>query len=230
MDRVLCVEDSQEYQIVIKRALSGITADFASNLAEARFLLDSPDKTYDMLLLDVSLPDGDGIKFLSEFNLNNKKTRDIPVFIVSSDTNELSKVTAFGLGVDDYICKPFSPIELKARVDAKIKKAKDKKIESNNYLVGNVEVDQSKMTLKVRGSLTPVQNITPIEFKIFTLLGQSPGNIMSRAQIIDRVWPMNTFITERTVDAHVSHLRKKMAGADIEIETVFGVGYKLVIK
>lgn len=229
MDKVLCVEDSKEYQAVIKNALKGIDADFASNLAEARSLLNSPENVYDMLLLDVSLPDGDGIKFLSEFNLNNKKMRDIPVFIVSSDSNELSKVTAFGLGVDDYICKPFSPIELKARVEAKMRKAKDKKQESTSFVIGDIEVDQNKMTLHVQNTPAPIDGITPIEFKIFTLLGQNPGNILSRAQIIDRVWPMNTFITERTVDAHVSRLRKKIVKSRIEIETVFGVGYKLIL-
>lgn len=229
MDRVLCVEDSIEYQAVIRNALKGIDADFAANLAEARTLLNSPDIAYDMMLLDVSLPDGDGIKFLSEFNLNNKKMRDIPVFIVTSDSNELSKVTAFGLGVDDYICKPFSPIELKARVEAKMRKIKDRRTESTNFSVGDIEVDQNKMTLHILNAPAPVEGITPIEFKIFTLLGQNPGNILSRAQIIDRVWPLNTFITERTVDAHVSRLRKKITGSKIEVETVFGVGYKLII-
>lgn len=230
MDRILCVEDSQEYQLVIKSALSGISADFASSLAEARSMLNSTDFHYDMLLLDVSLPDGDGIKFLSEFNLNNKKTRNIPIFIVSSDSNELSKVTAFGLGVDDYICKPFSSIELKARVDAKIRKSKNQKVESNHFRIGNVEVDQNKMTLKLVGAHRAIENITPIEFKLFVLLGQYPGHIMSRGQIIDRIWPMNTYVTERTVDAHVSHLRKKLSDASIEVETVFGVGYKLILK
>lgn len=229
MDRVLCVEDSIEYQTVIKNALKGIDADFAANLAEARTLLNSPDIAYDMMLLDVSLPDGDGIKFLSEFNLNNKKMRDIPVFIVTSDSNELSKVTAFGLGVDDYICKPFSPIELKARVEAKMRKIKDRRMESTNFSVGDIEVDHNKMTLHILNTPGPIEGITPIEFKIFTLLGQNPGNILSRAQIIDRVWPLNTFITERTVDAHVSRLRKKISASNIEVETVFGVGYKLIL-
>lgn len=229
MDRVLCVEDSIEYQVVIRNALKGIDADFAANLAEARTLLNSPDNAYDMMLLDVSLPDGDGIKFLSEFNLNNKKMRDIPVFIVTSDSNELSKVTAFGLGVDDYICKPFSPIELKARVEAKMRKIKDRRTESTSFSVGDIEVDHNKMTLHVLNAAAPIEGITPIEFKIFTLLGQNPGNILSRAQIIDRVWPLNTFITERTVDAHVSRLRKKISTSKIEVETVFGVGYKLIV-
>lgn len=226
---MLCIEDSQEYQRVIRNALTGISADFAANLAEARLLLNSPDNVYDMLLLDVSLPDGDGIKFLSEFNLSDKRVRDIPVFIVSSDSNELSKVTAFGLGVDDYICKPFSPLELKARVNAKMRKIKDKQQESKNFSVGDIEVDSSKMTLQIKDAPEVIRGITPIEFKIFTLLSQNPSHILSRSQIIDRVWPMNTFITERTVDAHVSRLRKKIITSSLEIETVFGVGYKLIL-
>lgn len=231
MDKFLCIEDSPEYREVIKSALKGLHADFAENLAEARALLNNFENSYDILLLDVSLPDGDGIKFLSEFNLQNKNIRDIPVFIVSSDSNELSKVAAFGLGVDDYICKPFSPIELKARVEAKLRKIKDKKVEEKILHVGDIEVNHHNMSLKIQGHAQSLANITPIEFKIFSLLSQRPSHILSRSQIIDHVWPLNTHITERTVDTHVSRLRKKLqTTSKVEIETVFGVGYKLIVE
>lgn len=230
MDKFLCIEDSPEYRAVIKSALKGLSADFATNLAEARSLLNNIENSYDILLLDVSLPDGDGIKFLSELNLKNKNMRDIPIFIVSSDSDELSKVAAFGLGVDDYICKPFSPIELKARVDAKLRKIKDKKAGDKVLIIGNVEINHHNMSLKIEGEPNPIENVTPIEFKIFALLSQNPSHILSRSQIIDSVWPLNTFITERTVDTHVSRLRKKLSKSSVEIETVFGVGYKLIFE
>lgn len=230
MDKFLCIEDSAEYREVIKSALKGLSADFATSLAEARTLLNNAENSYDILLLDVSLPDGDGIKFLSELNLKNKNMRNIPVFIVSSDSDELSKVAAFGLGVDDYICKPFSPIELKARVEAKLRKIKDKINGNKVLLVGNIEINHHNMSLKIEGALNPIENVTPIEFKIFALLSQNPSHILSRSQIIDNVWPLNTFITERTVDTHVSRLRKKLSASSVEIETVFGVGYKLIFE
>ncbi len=230
MDKILCVEDSPEYREVLKSALKGLHADFASTLAEARMFLKNNDNNYDLMLLDVSLPDGDGIKFLSEFNLKNKNIREMPVFIVSSDSDELSKVTAFGLGVDDYICKPFSPIELLARVQAKIRKLREQKMDSSKAIVGDIEVNQHKMSLQIQGDSEPVPEVTPIEFKIFALLSKHPGNILSRGQIIDSVWPLNTFITERTVDAHVSRLRRKIIRSKVNIETVFGVGYKLILE
>ena len=122
VDKVICVEDSPEYQHFIRSALSEMKIDFANNISDARLLLQNPQNHYDILLLDIFLPDGNGIHFLSELNLMNKGRQSVPVFIVSSDSHEMSKIAAFGLGVDDYICKPFSSKELRARVEAKLKK------------------------------------------------------------------------------------------------------------
>lgn len=230
MNKILCVEDSKEHREFVKAALAGSHIEFAQDLSSARKLLDNISNSYDILLLDVGLPDGNGIKFLSEFNTSLRKNRDIPIFIVSADNDELSKIAAFGLGIDDYISKPFSAMEFRARVEAKIKKNVANKTENRLILVGDIQIDHGKMNLRLESDAQVIDNITPIEFKIFVLLSQKPGNIMSRSQMIDRVWPANTFITERTVDAHVSHLRKKISESCVKIETVFNIGYKLVIE
>ncbi len=228
VDRILCIEDSQEYQLFIRSALSEMLIDFAGSISEARNLLQNSSHHYDILLLDISLPDGNGIHFLSELNLMNKSRYSVPVFIVSSDSQEMSKIAAFGLGVDDYICKPFSSKEFRARVEAKLKKSKTKS--AVNFFVGNIQVNPNKMTLTLSETNHEVSDITPIEFKILCTLAAKPGFILSRTQIINAVWPVNTNITERTVDTHLSHLRKKISASNVKIETVIGVGYKIVIK
>jgi DNA-binding response OmpR family regulator len=227
VDRIICIEDSQEYQHFIRAALVDMSIDFANSISEARLLLQNAQYHYDILLLDISLPDGNGIHFLSELNLMNKNRYSIPVFIVSSDTQEMSKIAAFGLGVDDYICKPFSSKEFRARVEAKLKKSRNQG--AVDFLVGNIQVNTNKMTLSLRETNQEVGDITPIEFKIFCTLAAKPGFILSRVQIIDSVWPINTNITERTVDTHLSHLRKKISASNVRIETVIGVGYKIII-
>lgn len=227
MNKIICIEDSQEYQHFIRTALSEMTIDFANNISEARVLLQNPQYHYDILLLDIFLPDGNGIHFLSELKLMNKNSHSIPVFIVSSDSQEMSKIAAFGLGVDDYICKPFSSKEFRARVEAKLKKSRSKG--AGDFLVGNIQVNTNRMNLTIRDTNQEISDITPIEFKIFCTLAAKPGFILSRVQIIDAVWPINTNITERTVDTHLSHLRKKISASNVKIETVIGVGYKIVI-
>lgn len=227
MDRIICIEDNQEYQHFIRSALSEMKIDFANNISEARVLLQNPQNHYDILLLDIFLPDGNGIHFLSELNLMNKNRQSIPVFIVSSDSHEMSKIAAFGLGVDDYICKPFSAKELRARVEAKLKKNRSQG--AGDFLVGNIQVNTNRMNLTIRETNQEISDITPIEFKIFCTLAAKPGFILSRVQIIDAVWPINTNITERTVDTHLSHLRKKISASNVKIVTVIGVGYKIVI-
>jgi DNA-binding response OmpR family regulator len=227
VERIICIEDSQEYQHFIRSALSEMNIDFANNISEARVLLQNPQYHYDILLLDIFLPDGNGIHFLSELNLMNKNRQSLPVFIVSSDSQELSKIAAFGLGVDDYICKPFSSKEFRARVEAKLKKNRGQG--AGDFLVGGIKVNSNRMNLTLRETNQEISDITPIEFKIFCTLAAKPGNILSRVQIIDAVWPINTNITERTVDTHLSHLRKKISASNVKIETVIGVGYKIVI-
>ena len=228
MYKILCIEDSKEYQTLISASLGNIKVVFSDCLKTAREMLEQPQCDFDLLLLDISLPDGSGINFLSEINLTNPHVQDIPIFIVSSDNNELSKITAFGLGVDDYICKPFNTKEFKARIEAKIRKSKDQRGKTE-YIVGDIKVHPHKMTLSYVKNNQEIENITPNEFKIFCALIAHPGHILSRAQLIEKVWPHNTNVTERTIDTHLSHLRKKISHSLLKIETVFGVGYKVVL-
>ncbi|MFN8944296.1 MAG: response regulator transcription factor [Pseudobdellovibrionaceae bacterium] len=223
MEKLLCIEDSQEFQILIGQALKGFEIDFASTLEQARSLLDQKKKSYHLMLLDLSLPDGNGMKFISEINLRfpDKKT---PIFIVSADSDVYSKIAAFGVGIDDYIVKPFSSLELRARVEAKLKKSQRSFQEESVLQIGDLTIDTAKMVVSRNEKKI---NLTPLEFKILVVLTRRKDFVFSRTQIMNDVWGDETYITDRTVDAHISHLRKKISRSNVQIESVLSVGYKL---
>ncbi len=225
MEKLLCIEDSQEFQILIGHALKGWFIDFASTLEQARLLLDQSHQKYQLMLLDLSLPDGNGMKFIAEFHLRYSDQK-IPIVVVSTDGDVYSKVAAFGVGIDDYIVKPFSALELRARVEAKLRKQNKERAEEKMMVVGDLSIDIAKMTVS-RGS-KKIQ-LTPLEFKILVVLSRRKDIVFSRSQIMNEVWGSETFITDRTVDAHISHLRKKIARSNVQVESVLSVGYKLQI-
>lgn len=223
MFSILCVEDSQEYQLLIASALSGAHLTFASTLKEAREILHNRNFDFDLILLDLELPDGHGIKFLSELKMMppwNEK----PIFILTVDNDILSKVTAFSIGAGDYICKPFHALELKARVESVLKRVQDKQRTADFVKVGNLVLDVPKMTVLLKNTKI---DLTPSEFKILLTLSKNPEVIFSRDQIIDKVWGNDIYIADRTVDTHISHLRHKIQEASVRIETVVGEGYRL---
>jgi DNA-binding response OmpR family regulator len=225
--RILCVEDTIEYQILITKALPGYELTFCASIGATRSILAEANASFDFVLLDVSLPDGSGLEFLAELR-DNAAFTDVPVFILSVDDAILSKVAAFGIGVDDYICKPFNSLELKSRIEARLKKAEQ--FHSKRRLIGNLILDQSRMQASFQEGLQQKIDMTPIEFKILFLLSRRPEVIYTRQQIIDEVWGHLTHITDRTVDAHISHVRKKIETSKVSIETVLGVGYKLKVQ
>lgn len=228
MAKLLCVEDGKEFQILIASALEGHDLDFTATLDEGRKLLEKQKQVYELLLLDLSLPDGNGIKFLSEFKLTDT-LNSLPVFIISADNDVLSKITAFSIGADDYICKPFHPLELRARVEAKLRQSKKIEEQKDFLNIADLNLDVSKM-LVINSKDKKRIDLTPLEFKILLILCKRPETIFSRNQLIDEVWGTGVYITDRTVDAHISHLRKKLSDSKLKITTVTGEGYKAVIE
>lgn len=224
--RMLCIEDAEEYQTLIANALGGFELHFCSTLAEARARINEPGAEFDLILLDVSLPDGNGIEFLPELK-SIPKLEGVPIFILTVSDAILNKVAAFGVGVDDYICKPFNPLELRSRVEARLRHADH--LNSSRRQVGNLVLDQSRMRIHFSQNPARKIDVTPIEFKILFFMSRRPDVIFSRQQIIDEVWGPSTYITDRTVDAHVSHIRKKLEQANVSIQTVQGVGYKVTL-
>lgn len=231
MARILCIEDSQEYQIYLSSILKEHSLVFVDSVQEAVRVTESGRDHFELILLDVSLPDGNGIKILPQLK-ETLLPAQVPVIVLSSDNDILTKVAAFGVGADDYVSKPADPSELRARIEARLRAVKSLSSEKSQMSYGDLTIDLDKMTVEILLANSKRQNLelTPFEFKILRLLLARPGQVYTREMIIDRVWGTDKFITARTVDAHVSHLRKKILKSKILIETVLSTGYKLAIK
>ena len=193
---------------------AGYSVDRASTGAEALARVTDAD----LMLLDLGLPDLDG----SEVCRQVRKTSDVPIIVVSARGDESDRVLGLELGADDYLVKPFSLRELVARVRAVSRRATTD-AEQPSQRIGPVEID--RRTRRVTVDQREVA-LTPKEFDLLSLLGQDPGAVVSREQIMDEVWDPHWYGPTRTLDVHVASLRKKLGDPGL-IETVRTVGFRL---
>lgn len=219
MKRILVVEDEDDIASVLVDYLqhAGYQADRASNGEEAlaRMLQSPPDLT----LLDIMLPRLDGIEVLRRARQRTAS----PVIMLTARIEEVDRLLGLELGADDYICKPFSPREVVARVRAVLRRT------------GAAETPETPARLLLddthwRASLDGVAlNLTRLEFRLLQVLSRQPGRIFSRAQLLDLAYDDTADVTERAVDSHIKNLRRKLAtaapGDDDWIRSVYGVGF-----
>ncbi|WP_413287603.1 response regulator transcription factor [Bdellovibrio sp. HCB337] len=224
MKRVLFIEDTPECQLILQNILKDYQLTICNSLMDAKEALKTGP--FEAIILDIELPDGDGLRFLAEIPESQKNQSAI--FIISSKTALANKAMAFTYGADDFIAKPFDPIELKMRVDAKIRKMHDQAQQTANFTIEDllVNVAEQRLYHEVSGKTTHI-NFTSLEFRIFTFLSKNKNKVISRDEIINHIWGGRVYITDRTVDAHIAHIRKKIQASRVKIETVFGTGYKL---
>ena len=219
---ILCIEDDPFFQTLIEESLKrGRTfqIEFASNLSVAREKL--REQTFDAILLDLSLPDGDGLRFLTEMPQLISGMLP-PVLILTGQTEVPSRVAAFQLGADDFLAKPFEPLELEARLIARIKKAHALREQNETTQLGDIEIDHAR--IQVLHNSRDL-GFTAIEFKILVSLTVRMEIVLSRDQLLEKVWP-GTYINERTVDSHIAHVREKLDSSKLKVETVKGLGYR----
>lgn len=230
MARILCIEDNVDFYMYLAAALKEHNLTHATSLNDSFKLVQNGRESFDLILLDISLPDGNGIKAISALK-ENFPLKNVPVIILSSDGDVLSKVAAFGFGADDYVQKPPELSELKARIQARLRGSHAEQKNKNFLQVGDLAIDSDKMSVE-HSSASGKKNIelTPSEFKLLKLLCSRPSHVYTRDQLIDQVWGISKYITQRTVDAHISHLRKKLNDSNVRIETVLSVGYKVEVK
>lgn len=224
---MLVVEDNAEMRILVEAALDEYQLTFSSTLKEAKEALNR--KRFELILLDLGLPDGDGLKFLAELSAQ-VETKDIPVIILSGKSETVNKVMAFSIGAEDFIAKPFDPLELKARVAAKLRKSEKQQQLSEVLRVGDLKIDVLKQKVCIQKS-ADVENVelTTLEFKLLLNFARAPERVFTRDFLLNEVWGMNVSITDRTVDTHIGHLRKKLAHSRTKIETVIGSGYRFLV-
>ena len=172
-----------------------------------------------LVVLDVGLPDIDGLEVCRRL----RQTSSIPVIFLTARDTEIDRVLGLELGADDYVTKPFSPVELVARVKAVLRRSEGATTGAELVQAGAVTIDLGRR--EVRVSDVPVA-FTTKEFDLLRYLAERPGLALSRQQLLDGVWGYDWFGDARTVDVHIAQVRKKV-GAAVRITTVRGVGYRL---
>lgn len=172
----------------------------------------------DMVLLDLMLPGRDGMDICKEI----RTFSHVPVIIVTARVEEIDRLLGLEFGADDYICKPFSPREVVARVKAVLRRAHDGK----TLQVQGLILDEHRYRATLHGRDL---ELTAVEFKLLQLLVSNPGRIYGRQQIMESLYQDDRFVSDRTVDSHIKKLRRKIEAADPRmalIHSVYGVGYK----
>lgn len=185
MRKVLFVEDSEEFHKLVQRTLSGYQVTCVTTVDLAMEALSR--QSYDLMLLDISLPNKNGYTLLSELQ-SQKNGANIPVICLTSRSEVTDKVTAFSLGAEDYIVKPFDPLELRARVEVKLRKRKEAE-ESTSYFIGNLEIDTSshRVLVEEKGKKVEV-SLTQMEFKLLCCLTKKTNWVFSRDQLLVAAW------------------------------------------
>ena len=220
--RIFIVEDDPEIRELESYALESSGFETACFSDGESFFAALGQETPGLVLLDIMLPGEDGLSILKKLR-SDPRTQAVPVIMVTAKTTEIDTIRGLDLGADDYIAKPFRIMELVSRV-----KARTRRLAQTAPTViscGGVEMDDSKRTVTVDGA--PCE-LTYKEYELLKLFLTSPGIVLSRDIIMERVWGMNYYeVSSRTVDMHVKTLRQKLGDHSSLIQTVRNVGYKL---
>ena len=177
-----------------------------------------------LMILDLMLPEVDGWEVCRRVR-SGKAAPDLPIIMLTARDDDVDKIVGLELGADDYVTKPFNPRELVARVKAILRRTRRAARTEAPVHVGDITIDPARHEVTVAGQ--PV-DVRPKEFDLLLTLAEHRGIVLSREQLLNLVWGYDFYGETRTVDVHIAQLRKRLAGASTEIETVLGVGYKLV--
>lgn len=224
MKSILLIEDSVSFQTIVKHLLSNHSVIVTDDPDMVFPLLSSRD--VGLILLDISLPKKDGYTILSELKVS--EFSEIPVICLTGRSEISDKISAFSLGADDYIQKPFDPLEFKARVDSKFLKSQKADQVKNTITIGDIRLDMLSHRVMTLDNVEI--SLTQTEFKILSCLCKHPGNVFSREQLLSIVWGDEGAVFDRTVDVRISSLRKKLFRQQIKIKSVIGVGYKVFVE
>lgn len=181
--------------------------------------------TFDLIILDESLPDGSGTELCKRIK-SDRGRGDCPVIMLTQNKELKDKLNAFDSGADDYVPKPFEPLELLARVNARLR---DGGAGSSILERGDLKLDLTSQSVVIQGH-NEDPSLTPIEFKILYQLALEEGRICSRQDLLESVWGKNQNVIERTVDQHVSKLRKKLEPSSFTVKSLHKKGYLLSIE
>lgn len=223
MNSILCVEDSEDSILILQSTLKDFNVVFAKTLAEAKVILSA--EKFSLIILDLELPDGNGLEVLSSLN---DFIQNASVIVVTGKNDFSYKVSAFSLGADDFMLKPYDPRELKLRVESKIRKMAQKSQDEHSLRMGDIicNIQEQRIYFSYGKKLA---DITSIEMRIFRLFCQNPQKVFSRDEILEKVWGPSVAISDRAVDVHISNLRKKLSSSNVNVEAIVGEGYRIKV-
>lgn len=222
--KLLLVEDDAEIREIIidyftEKSGGALTIDAAETGIEGQ--LKCIDNEYDLILLDVMLPEADGFTICREL----RKRSDVPIIFITARHNESDRLHGYKLGCDDYVTKPFSLAELYAKVNALLKRSKGM-IRREVMTAGKIKLDPYRYTTYINDEEII---LAPIEFTILKILMENQGKVVGRDSLIIRIWGYDFDGNDRVIDNHVKKLRQALGGASTQVRTVFKKGYKLEV-
>jgi two-component system response regulator BaeR len=218
MSKVLIVEDEPKLAELVADYVkaAGYEAHCIGNGTEAIPWIKANHP--DLIVLDLMLPGRDGLEICREL----RSFSDVPVIMVTARVEEVDRLIGLETGADDYLCKPFSVRELVARIKALLRRPR-----ANVATASGLVIDDVKHEVSLDGKRV---DLTPVEFRLLAALATAPGRVFSRDSLLEKLYADHRVVTDRTVDAHVKNLRRKIEeirpGADL-VRSIYGVGYKL---
>jgi two-component system response regulator TctD len=199
--------------------LDGHVVDHAPDIQTARDF--TATVSYDLILLDIMLPDGDGRTFLAQ---HRKRQESTPVIVLTARSEVADRVGLLDLGADDYMIKPIDFAELEARCRAVMRRRGG--VAQNLLRLGNLQFDSLSGTLKL--SDQEVQ-LRPRELRLFEVLANAPGQVFSKSMLVDRLFSYDEDVTENAIEVYIGRLRRHLEASTVKIVTIRGLGYKLDI-
>ena len=219
--RILIIDDEPSIHTVVSAYLDAEGFEHLSAMDGPSGLKAARSFKPDVIILDVMLPDMDGIELLA----NLRRDSDVYVIMLTARTEEVDKIVGLSVGADDYLTKPFSPRELIARIKAALRRLQGATSSAEGALVltfAHLRIDLSERRVWLGQQLI---ELTAIEFDLLVTLAQNQSMVLSREQLLEKVWGYEYFGDTRVVDVHIGHIRQKL-GDDRLIQTIRGVGYR----
>lgn len=222
MSKILIIEDEPKLAMLLQDYLraANFETEWTANGTDAIPAI--RQHAPDLVVLDLMLPGRDGLEICREL----RQFSAVPVVMLTARVEEIDRLLGLELGADDYICKPFSPREVVARIKAILRRASGAATPNQ---AAALQMDAGAHTARLDGQLL---DLTPVEFRLLKALASAPGQIFSRDRLLDHLYDDHRVVTDRTVDSHIKNLRRKLEAVRSEGETIrsiYGVGYRLDI-
>jgi len=225
-NKIILIEDDEEIRNIVRDYLSGESEVFSFGDGKTAIQTIKNYDEYSLVLIDLMLPDMNGMEIIKAI----RQASTIPIIIITAKDNDTDKSLGLNLGADDYVVKPFSLIELTARIKANIRRARTYQAipGDTGVKIKDLEIDPVSHTISRQGTLI---DLTPIEFAILHLLATHPGQAFSKERLYELIWKEPYFGNENVLNTHINRLRMKLKN-DAEdtttyIKTLWGIGYKM---